>query len=519
MKTMSDRSPAGGLAQLAGGPQPFPGDEARAPIPRPIYRWRTRVLLPAALLGVFGSLLAYAARGALLTATDVRVVPVVLQATQRAPAGGSVVAQATGWVEPDPYPIAASALTDGVVREVLVLEGDRVEAGQAVAQLVDEDAQLSLAAAEAELARAQASLSAAQEAWDNPVDRQEAVATSQARLAEAEAELSALGPLIEAEEARTQELATVLEQIEQAHRGGAATQTELITAQQQLASQRGRLEATKARRPVLEAQLARAAAGLAAAQENRRLRIEESGALAVAKAESMLAEARRDEARLRLERTTVRSPAAGVVMTRHVEIGAKVMQGSDMPLSATIVRLYDPRKLQVRADVPLADAAKVGVGMEAQVIVTVLPDRVFQGRVTRVVNEADVARNTLQVKVAIIDSDPQLKPEMLARVRFLAPVENVSSPGEATALATFIPESFVFQHGGGPAVLIVDRRANTAALRHVELGGGRRDGWVEIASGLAPGDQVIADTSIDDGQRIRVVGEAELEQGGDHGVH
>ena len=236
----------------------------------------------------------------------------------------------------------------------------------------------------------------------------------------------------------------------------------------------------------------------------------------------MLAEARRDEAALRLERTTVVSPAGGVVMTRHVEAGSKVMLASDMALSATIVRLFDPEKLQVRADVPLADAAKVGVGMEAQVIVSVLPERVFKGRVTRVVNEADVARNTLQVKVAILDPDPQLKPEMLARVRFIAPAAGEGADGNAsraTSLAPFVPESLVFKHAGAPTVLVVDRASSTASMRHIELGATRKDGWVEVASGLLAGDQIIADPSIRDGQRIRVVGEADLFKGGADGVH
>ena len=64
------------------------------------------------------------------------------------------------------------------------------------------------------------------------------------------------------------------------------------------------------------------------------------------------------------------------------------------------MRLYDPKRLQVRVDVPLADAAKVRVGQQAKVVVGVLPDRTFDGEVTRVVHEADIQRNTLQVKVA-----------------------------------------------------------------------------------------------------------------------
>lgn len=510
----NEPAPVGRPGLLAGASAP---EQSYSSIPRPAFAWRTRLALPAALLLGMASLLAYTAGGALLPAAEVRVVPVVVQTTSGAPAAGSVVAQATGWVEPDPYAIVVNALADGIVSEVLVLEGDAVEANQAVARLIEDEARIALAVAQAEVARATAQHAAAQRTWDNPIDRQEAISVAAAGLAELEAELAALGPTIEAEEARLEELAGLFAQVEQSYNSGAATETEYTIARQRLASQRATVAATRARQPVLEAQLASGRAELLAAEENGRLRIEEAANLEVARAELQLAEARRAEARLRLDRMMVRAPAAGVVMTRHAEAGAKVMLGMDDPLSSAIVRLYNPRKLQVRVDVPLADAAKVGVGMEAEVIVGVLPDRTFKGRVTRVVNEADVARNTLQVKVVIEDPDPNLKPEMLARVRFLAAPGEQDAGSAAESLGVFAPESLVRQEpGGGASVLVVNRESGTAVLRKLALGTERKEGWVQIASGLAPGDRIIADPppALRDGARIRVVGEADLGEGG-----
>src|SRR5829696_1920050 len=141
---------AGATAGEAGAP----AAETRVPRPRP--RWTSRVLLPAGLLAATAGLLAYGARDALRPATPVRVVPVVVrQAT--APVDGSspvpsgapsaATVQAPGWVEPDPFAVSVSALTDGVAKEVLVLEGQRVKAGQVVLRMVDDDAKLALARA------------------------------------------------------------------------------------------------------------------------------------------------------------------------------------------------------------------------------------------------------------------------------------------------------------------------------------------------------------------------------------
>src|SRR4051794_15797185 len=157
---------------------------ARAPataapsIPRPPSRWRTRVLLPWAIIGAVLALLAYASRDALLPGIPVRVVPVVLRtATDTGAGSGTYSVQAPGWVEPDPYPVAVTALADGVVEEVLVLEGQPVKKGDVVARMVADDARIALARAEAavlerdgELKQAEASHEAATREWENPIE-------------------------------------------------------------------------------------------------------------------------------------------------------------------------------------------------------------------------------------------------------------------------------------------------------------------------------------------------------------
>ena len=80
-----------------------------------------------------------------------------------------------------------------------------------------------------------------------------------------------------------------------------------------------------------------------------------------------------------------------------------MMLNTDNPNSAQAVRLYDPARLQVHVDVPLADAGKVSVGQRANIVVGVLPDRTFEGEIARIVPQADIRRNTLQVKVRIAD--------------------------------------------------------------------------------------------------------------------
>ncbi|MBY0311661.1 MAG: HlyD family secretion protein, partial [Phycisphaerales bacterium] len=184
------------LRALRRGPQPTQSDSTPEPQPagsttviaRPKARWATRLLIPAAVLLATGGLLAYAARDALqprlavhvaaaipksgVGAADTVADPVSSGGSEETPTDaqlGPVAVQAPGWIEPAPYAVSVPALAEGVVREVLVLEGERIEAGQVVARLIDEDARLTLRAADAavaerstDVARARAALATAE---------------------------------------------------------------------------------------------------------------------------------------------------------------------------------------------------------------------------------------------------------------------------------------------------------------------------------------------------------------------
>jgi len=341
--------------------------------------------------------------------------------------------QAPGWIEPDPFPTALTALADGVVARILVLEGQSVEKGQVVAELVSDDAELAarraeavLDAAQAEAASANAVLAAAQTEWDQPVERERRVAVSAAARAEAQAALARHPDRVRVAEAELARWHEELELLDGARDRGAATERERIVAQYRVAALAAGLDALRAEEPELQARVERLAAEADAAVRDAELRVDEKRALdgaqadlARREAEVAAAGAARDQAQLRLDRMTLRAPIAGNVLSRLKGPGDKVMLAMDDPHSSHLLHLYDPAALQVRVDVPLADAAQVGVGQACEVVVDVLPDQTFAGEVTRVTHEADLQKNTLEIQVRVLDLSPMLKPEMLARVKFL----------------------------------------------------------------------------------------------------
>ena len=397
-------------------------------IPAPPKRVLTRYVLPVTLVAAAAAALAWTGWRSFLPVPTVEVVPVSVRAaavvdeaahqghagTKPATHEGPPV-QAPGWIEPSPFAVMVPALTPGIVKRVAILEGERVEAGQVLVELVDDEQRIALKLAEATLAEVRA------------------------KRREMEDELGRKAKLVES--------------------------------------------------------------GAASAGEVARLRLRIEAMTAAEQA----ADAERLMKELSLNRTQVRAPIAGVVLARLAVPG---MAAGSMQDGKALVELYDPAQLQVRADVPLADAGRIAIGDRAEIAVDVMPDRTFRGEVIRVVQQADIAKNTVQAKVRLLDPVPQLKPEMLARVKLFPQVA-----GEATAAASgrstiWVRADLVDANAASPAVNVVaglEDGRGTVERRPVTLAGAARDGWIAVTSGLRAGDLVIAGTSPTPGARIRVL--------------
>lgn len=486
-------------------------------VPPPKRRWLTRIALPTAIVLATLALILYAARDVIRPATEVNTTRAVaaavsnpdsLTAATTTPTSSTVVAQAPGWVEPDPYPIYASGLANGVVNTVHVLEGERVKANQLLVELVDDDAKLALASAQADLAKARATLAAAQADLKEPVALQRAEAMSRAQVDAKQAALTRLDAQVGKEQARLDELNAAYDRLTKLSEQS-VSQLKVEEAKYRAQSQRAVVKATQQRRPELDAELATAKAEHDAAKRDLELKIQLKRTHDEAVAAHDAAKTRVAQAELRLERMTIKSPIDGVVMARLVGPGSKLMLEMDSPHSAHTIHLYDPASLQVRVDVPLADAAKVGLDQRAEIVVDVLPDRVFIGRVTRLVHQADIAKNTVQFKVAITDPSPLLKPDMLARIKFYS---ESATPQSTPTIATTtegspvaIRQSAVVEQDNEPFVWWISPIDQRIEKRSVTLGEARGDASILITRGLNPGDLVIdqPDKTLQQNQRVR----------------
>lgn len=396
---------------------------------------------------------------------------------------GTASFQASGWIEPSPFPIKVSALVDGFIEEVLVLEGENVKRGQIIARLIREDFELDLTMARLDHQALEAEAAA----------NEKAILTVAAKVVTLEKQVSA-GKLrlleLEDKSKRLGRLAV-----------GAVSEEEVIQSTLRVQTYQGELEALEISGVELESEEARLVAMRTAF---------------LAKISSGETEVSRRQ--LALDRTEIRAPIDGTVLRLFAIPGRKSMLAMDDMDSSTIATLYRPDSLQARIDVPLEEAAGVFPGQAVRIRSNFLPDLSMQGVVSRITGEADLQRNTLQVKVALKDPDPRLRPEMLCRAEFLPvsaegnsvevgiPVAGKGSAGipagRATVYVSF--KALMDLQGEKATVWAIDQSGERIESRSLILGTEERDGYRMVKEGLLPGDRVVVDPSPDLAEGIRV---------------
>lgn len=484
-------------------------------------RFLARVVLPGLILAGFAVMTGWAARDLLRPTKRVTVVPVVVRQAEVRKAGTPLF-QAAGWVEPRPTATFVSSLASGVVDELLVVAGQKVESGETIARLIDVDAKLAVERAEADLSlvlaavgQAQAELSAAKQLYENPLSMRAQLAEAESLLAETEAELAALPSRMDAAQARLRFAKQQLEGRRAARDAVAArsvqeSESEVDRAAAELAGLKTRqqtlprqIKALQDRRDTLARQL--------------ELRIEEGKRLAAAKADVQVAEARRRQAevalevaKLRLARMVVKSPMDGRVLSLVAGPGTFVsgQEAQSNPQASAIVSLYDPAMLQVRADVRLEDVPRITPGQPV-VVETGASAEPIQGVVLEATSSANVQKNTLEVKVALESPPPAVRPEMLVKATFLAPpTDEPPSSEEQKRERILVPRRLV-EGEGESGVVWIAAADGTARRRPVALGEAGTDELVEVAEGLRPTDRLISGgrESLADGDRIEITGE------------
>lgn len=250
------------------------------------------------------------------------------------------VAAAPGRIEPKNGEIRLGTTYLGRVDEVLVKVEDPVEEGEMLLRLDDAEARAKLTSAETQA-----------EALREEREKQFASGREDVRKAEDAiyaAERAETGARIELDHALSSK------------RNGAGTDQSVTDARRRLKEARDRLD--RERVAFVKAQ----------SKSNLPAPSSAESAVSAARTEVRMAEAL-------LEKTRIRSPSAGTVLSVNTKAGEIVAPSPDIAL----VTVGDMSAVRVKAEVDEGDVAKIKVGQKAYVKSVSQPGKQFEGKVTK----------------------------------------------------------------------------------------------------------------------------------------
>jgi RND family efflux transporter MFP subunit len=326
--------------------------------------------------------------------------------------GGAAVLNASGYVIARRNATVSSKVT-GKVADVLIEEGMEVKEGQLIARLDDSTARPVYALAQRQLEAARKNL-------------QEV-------------------------EVRLEEARRNLHRIEQLRKDNLVSESQLDSAQAEVAALTARLEALKSEIDVAEGTV--------------RVRAQE------------------------LDDLLVRAPFDGVVISKDAQPGEMVS-----PISAGggftrtgIATIVDMESREIEVDVNEAFINRVRAGQRTQAVLDAYPDWVIPSHVINIVPTADRQKATVRVRIGFDELDPRILPDMGVKVTFLE--ESASQPDVAARPSVRLPATSVVRDGTSNYVW---RVRNGTVERVAVRVGTERDGNIDVLSGINPGDIVVA---------------------------
>jgi HlyD family secretion protein len=253
-----------------------------------------------------------------------------------------------------------------------------------------------------------------------------------------------------------------------------------------------------------EAAFARAAADLVREKNLFRQGLAPQSDLDAAVAAEASNRAKVDYIRALLDYTVMRAPFDGVVVAKRAHVGEAVSPygspGQGSTTGGAIVTLVDFSTLYVGADVNETNLARLGPKQPAEIVLEAYPDRVYKGFLKQVIPSADRQKGTVKVKVAFIDPDERILPDLSARVSFTS----APTSGQSARTRVEVPRSAVVSRDGRTGVFLV--KDDRAVFQAVVLGR-ETDATAEVKEGLSGGETLIANASggnLSNGLKIRL---------------
>jgi HlyD family secretion protein len=254
----------------------------------------------------------------------------------------------------------------GVIDELLVREGDRVQKGDVLLKI---DPIQTRATTDAQQAQYEAQLADARAQQFQIMNAESSLAQMEANLRSAQADAAQSDNNF----ARAQ---SSFNRKQQLNEDGLISRDEYEQAQNDLKLSRSQLEMAKARLSQAEAQVNSAKNNI------EQMKVSQSASANRARATLANLSSAKDQ----LTKTVLRAPLGGVITQLPVTKGERAVPGTMFSTQATLMTIADLSVIQAELKVDETDIVNLALGNPAKIKVDALPDTVFEGEVTEIGN-------------------------------------------------------------------------------------------------------------------------------------
>lgn len=282
------------------------------------------------------------------------VVAVLAWRHVKTPALPDYIAGGNGRIEATDIDIATKA--GGRLLDVLVHEGDRVQAGQVVAHMDPATLQADLAKAEAQVVQTQ---HAKETAHALLAQREQAVRTARAQVAQRQAELTLASKQLQRTQGLVNQGFVSPQQLDQAQAQVLTAQAGLSAAQSQVAEAETAVTATRSQWVESDAAIAAAQASVARIQAD-------------------------------LNDTTLKAPRAGRIQVRAAQPGEVLGAGG------RVVSMIDLSDVHMTFFLPETVAGRMAMGAEVHLVLDAAPQYVIPAAISFVASEAQFTPKTVE---------------------------------------------------------------------------------------------------------------------------
>ncbi len=207
-----------------------------------------------------------------------------------------------------------------------------------------------------------------------------------------------------------------------------------------------------------------------------------------------------ENAKLNLDRSTIRSPMDGIVDRSHIEVGSFLGVGDP------VAKLLQIHQLKIQVGIPESDVPSVRRIKQFDMVIDALGGKTYTGQYHYLQKTSDDLARLYNLEIRLDNPGFEILPDMFVRV---VVVKNRDAKGLG------VPMYALVTRNNQTGVFVEDQ----GRVRFAPVETGFQDGWkIQIVSGLSAGEQVVVvgHRIIEDNELVqvdrRVQSMAELEQ-------